>query len=509
MTCLFRRLALAGALGSALGAAVASCATDGGAAAAAGRPAGEPAVRGTTPAGGESALRVGVASVPITPPVGPDAAPVRIAGYGEGRDATAVNDDLYARALVFDDGGEAVALVALDLIGFFHDDVLLIRDELRARHPEIPARLLVLVASTHTHAGPDVIGLWSPPERHVDPAYIARIRSAAAAAVAQAWEARRPARLSFARADLTGLVIDSRLPIVLDTTAMLLKADAADGGGTIATLLDVPSHPEAFGRANTLLSSDFPWAARLRLEKAFGGMAVYVSADIGGLMTPAGIEMKDPRDGRPLTPGAPRTTEAYGEAVADALIAAWRSAPDPAGGAAAGVRARRLDISVPLANARFRQGLEQGHIWPRRVSEEGTLASEVAVVTFGGGERAPSPGAGAARGGGQPIAQIACVPGEIYPELVNGGIQDPQEAGADFQGAPKEAPLRPMMSGRYRFVVGLCDDELGYVIPKSQWDLIAPFAYGRTGPQYGEINSTGPDAARAILDGFATLLKQP
>jgi len=38
-------------------------------------------------------------------------------------------------------------------------------------------------------------------------------------------------------------------------------------------------------------------------------------------------------------------------------------------------------------------------------------------------------------------------------------------------------------------------DELGYIIPGSQWDEEAPFAYGRDAPQYGETNSAGPRVA--------------
>ncbi len=41
--------------------------------------------------------------------------------------ATAIHDDLYAVASVIDDGEHRVGLVALDAIGFFHDEVLAVR----------------------------------------------------------------------------------------------------------------------------------------------------------------------------------------------------------------------------------------------------------------------------------------------------------------------------------------------------------------------------------------------
>lgn len=438
-------------------------------------------------------LRAGAAVRVFTPEVGPDARPVRIAGFGQGRDATAVHDDLTARALVLETGGAAIALVALDLIGFFHDDIVKIREEVRDRHPEV-GTMSIVIASTHTHAGPDVIGLWSPADRRVDPAFIARIRSAAADAVAEAWSRRRPARLSFASVDVPELIHDSRLPEVIDPSAFLMRVEGDAGAEPIATLLSFPSHPESLGRTNTLISGDYPWAARLLLEKELGGVGLFFSGDLGGMLTPSGVNMTDPESGETLTAGTPRATQAYGETLARRAIAAWRAGAAPA---PADVRLE-LDsrsIRVPLDNARFRAGLDSGQIWARAVGPDGSLASEVAILTVSG-----------AAGDAGPLAQLACVPGEIYPELVIGGIQAPQDPGADVQGAPPERPLRPMMRGRFRPVLGLCNDELGYIIPRSEWDEAPPFAYGRSGPQYGEINSTGPMAAPTVLGAFAEIL---
>jgi hypothetical protein len=98
------------------------------------------------------------------------------------------------------------------------------------------------------------------------------------------------------------------------------------------------------------------------------------------------------------------------------------------------------------------------------------------------------------------------VPAEIYPELVLGGLQDPQDPGADFPGAPRERSLFALLRAPYRMVIGLANDEIGYVIPRSQWDAKAPFAYGRSEDQYGEVNSTGPQAAARLASAFERLL---
>jgi hypothetical protein len=74
---------------------------------------------------------------------------------------------------------------------------------------------------------------------------------------------------------------------------------------------------------------------------------------------------------------------------------------------------------------------------------------------------------------------VIAVPGEIYPELVRGGIQDPQDPAANFPGAAKEPVLFDAVASGKRMIFGLANDEVGYIIPKSQWDTKAPYCYGR------------------------------
>ena len=61
---------------------------------------------------GAADMRVGVAAVDITPPLG-----IPMAGYYHARGADGVLDPLYSKAMVIESDGERVALVALDIIG--------------------------------------------------------------------------------------------------------------------------------------------------------------------------------------------------------------------------------------------------------------------------------------------------------------------------------------------------------------------------------------------------------
>jgi len=125
--------------------------------------------------------------------------------------------------------------------------------------------------------------------------------------------------------------------------------------------------------------------------------------------------------------------------------------------------------------------MDRGHTgWKR-------LRTEVSLVTVGD-------------------ASIAALPGEIYPEIVNGGIE--RAPGGDFDIDPVEVPpIRQLMPGRVKFVFGLANDEIGYVIPKSEWDRKPPYLYGSARGVYGEVNSVGPETAPILHKAIAELCR--
>jgi neutral ceramidase len=94
-------------------------------------------------------LRVGIAAVDITPPLG-----IPMAGYYHARGADGVLDPLFAKALVIESDGRRAAIVALDLISVTRN----ITDQARAaivRDTGIAADH-VMIAATHAHTGPEL-----------------------------------------------------------------------------------------------------------------------------------------------------------------------------------------------------------------------------------------------------------------------------------------------------------------------------------------------------------------
>ena len=94
-------------------------------------------------------MRAGAAQVAITPPKG---APM--AGYYHARGAEGTLDDLYAKALVLDDGTTKVALITLDLIS---TTFTLTRESRAAieKATGIPGAN-VMISATHAHTGPEL-----------------------------------------------------------------------------------------------------------------------------------------------------------------------------------------------------------------------------------------------------------------------------------------------------------------------------------------------------------------
>ena len=105
---------------------------------------------------------------------------------------------------------------------------------------------------------------------------------------------------------------------------------------------------------------------------------------------------------------------------------------------------------------------------------------------------------------------IVFVPGELYPELSIGTSIVP-DVGCDYHNLSWEPPIKPLMKPKYKFVIGLANDEIGYIIPKCLWDEKKPYAYHREGmssPQYNEANSAGYDTAGIVISNLIGLLKE-
>jgi hypothetical protein len=439
-------------------------------------------------------LEVGFGEVDITPKLGDK--PVYIAGFGQNRKATRAHDPLFARAVVLKDGKKKVALVSVDLVGFFRPNVLNVRKRL-------PGFEYVLVSSTHTHEGPDTLGLWGPgPLRSgVDPDYLKKVEADIVTAVtkADASLAKVSARIGTARAP--ELLHDSREPEVKHDELVVLsfRGEKEKPAGII---VQWNCHPETLDPKSTELSADYVGVTVNRLKAKYGCPVVYFTGTVGGLMTTMRVEVKD-GEGKRLPEGSWEKTERYGVLLAEL---AEKALKDARGLSLTPLEVRTSEVFLPMDNKLYLVARQLGvldreaYLWagdpykaePAPAKESAKrlcMKTEVGHLKFG-------------------ELDVAAVPGEIYPELVLGKVQDPADPGADFPDAPKEPALYGGLKGRHRVLIGLANDEIGYIIPKRQWDEKAPFCYGRKKAQYGEQNSVGPETAPLLCKAFADLTRK-
>lgn len=433
-------------------------------------------------------LRVGFARVRINPDLSNPQHPIYVAGFGQNRKATAIHDDLWAIACVIDDGWTRLGIVSLDSIGFFHDDAVRVR---RRLDPDWKLDYTVICA-THNHSTPDLMGLWGPDYLHtgVDAAYLEEVRSACVEVLGNAVSNLQPARVVFREipTETRNLVADTRKPIVFDPDLRLMYFIQAVSGKTLGSVVSWADHPETPWSENTQLTADYCGYLRDALEngvsvkgqkvaEGLGGTHLYINGAIGGLITtPPGTSVRDPYLDEDFKQPSHEKARALGRQLASRVLPVMNDTnANFTNQLPIGIRARTIEL--PLYNKVFLLAgylglIDRGYVRWR------TLRTEVALITLG-------------------EATIACVPGEIYPEIVNGGIE--QAPGGDFQVLPVEVPpLRQLMPGRIKFVFGLANDEVGYLIPKSEWDEKPPYLYGAAHAPYGEINSVGPDAAGCV-----------
>jgi hypothetical protein len=442
-------------------------------------------------------LRVGFARMKINPDLSDPKRPVWLAGFDQHRAATRVHDDLWAIACVIEDGYTRLGIVALDAIGLFHDDVIRVRRRLA---PDWKLDYTI-VCTTHNHSTPDLLGLWGPDFFHtgVERSYREQVVSAAAKALGDAVAALQPAHVTFHEipTPTAGLVADTRRPEVFDPDIRLMHFINPTNRATLGTVVGWADHPETVWSKNTEITSDFCGYLRQALElgviqddkllaPGVGGIHVYINGAIGGLIsTTPSVTVRDPYLGQDFKTPTHEKARAVGRQLAWRILPRLADTNAPAiSHAPISIQARTIE--VPLDNAGFLIApviglLDRGHVrWK-------TFRTEVALVTVG-------------------HASIACIPGEIYPEIVNGGIEN--VPGGDFALEPVEVPpIRELMPGKIKFVFGLANDEIGYIIPKSEWDRKPPFLYGATRGVYGEINSVGPDAAGKIHEAMRELCR--
>jgi len=424
-----------------------------------------------------SGLRAGAWRMSIAPRLDDLKDGVYLGGFGSYRQrrATGVHDEPLCRAVAIGDDDTAFVLASLDLVGASGPLLAAIRDD-AARLTRLPAPNII-IACTHSHASPDMQGLWGG----TSGAYETHVARRAASAVWKAFEAMTPAVARAATTSLGGVVRNRRGWPETDQTLTTLRFATGDGA-PIATLVNYACHPTATGPANTEVSRDWCGYAADAVEAALGGVAVYVNGAVG--------------DVNPAYDGGFEHAASLGEAVARASVASLDAA-DAIGGS---VQVRTEPLLLPVNFERLSQRVQDA---------VGRAGPALSVLSKAGGMRAASVALHAA--GRADLAQIvAALEGFTQRKLVHRDGQTflPTHCGylriggdVEAFAAPGEVltrlalPLRASLGARHRLFAGLTYDTLGYFIPEDEWMT------GRNN-NYEESVSMGKHAGTVLADAL-------
>ncbi len=392
-------------------------------------------------------MRLGYSQAIITPLL---TRPVYLAGFGNNRLATAIHDDLFVRSLSLDSGDVPVVLCALDLIGLFRRDV---QEVIRLVQHRAPAAAVV-IASTHTHHGPDTLGFWGPDSKTsgVDAAYMADLKTTITETILSSLSALQPVAFKTTSVPVLGLVKNARDPEIVDNELTLAQF-LDDTQAPLMTLLNFACHPEVLWEHNPTITSDYVGYLRTEVENQTGAPGIFFSGALGGMMTP---DVKDHSFAEAEFIGRKLAQEGL------KALAAVRSERE------AKVSRQTREIQAKLTNMLYKIAFQRKLLPDVRVN--GRVTTEVSLIKIGG-------------------LWIATVPGELLPKLGLALKAQLRDAGAQVAG-----------------VIGLANDELGYILPVE--DFRFPLTPFKPGKHYEETNSIGKDITPQVMDGLRSLLHQ-
>jgi len=91
--------------------------------------------------------------------INPDGDSLYMAGGNPNRPFIDVHDSLYVKAVFVGNKNQHVTILTFDCIGLMYPALLEIREQVKRSMPSVDPNSIVM-SSTHTHAGPDVVGIW-------------------------------------------------------------------------------------------------------------------------------------------------------------------------------------------------------------------------------------------------------------------------------------------------------------------------------------------------------------
>ena len=357
--------------------------------------------------------QVGFASLDITPSKAFIAeGKTFMGGYGVWTargPAKSVHDPLGASAICLSDTQENLCIVMLDSLGLPAH----ITQRIAEKISQITALSAdsIFIGASHTHAAPDLIGLWGG----VPDSYTDYLVNQASRAVAEAYLNREPANLFYSLAQ--GQAYNRRGWGFTDDTITVIEA-LAENGTQLGTVINFAAHPVVSRETNLGISSDYVHYLRLKMQNLTDAPTIFINGAIGDVV---------PMQHRPLNEW--RAAQEYGETIANAAFNAL-------------IGRKQIMPGISIAHATFRTEVDNtvlalahslGIISAKSEGPPWSMTVESRVGVFSLGQQ----------------VQAVAVPGEAMTRLGR--------------------TIKLDMQAPAKLFLGLTGGSLGYFIPADEW----------------------------------------
>ena len=378
--------------------------------------------------------------------INPEKDSLYLAGGKANRLFIDVHDNLYVKAVVLSNSNNNLTILTFDCIGLLYPQLQEIRAKIKMELPTINAEHIVM-SSTHTHAGPDVVGIWGKDLAHsgVNDKHMQLIVNRAVEAIKEATEARKPVSISYGTGSFgEDWVKNISEPSELDRSVSIIKFSDPNGKN-IAMLTNFACHPTIMDDASTAASSDYVWGYYKYLDSAQGGVNMFLQGAIGGWIQPEGV------------PHTYDYANYYGSSLGKYAYELKKNKST-----SKNIFFTSAKLNFPLANPSF-QMLSKAGIIKRDFGK--TVSSEIAYFTIGD-------------------ACFATHPGETSPAL-------------------SLATKSLMHNKGPKFILGLSQDALGYIVKPSFFDMSNKIPHS----EYLTGMSIGPATMGIIFSTLQMLIK--
>lgn len=379
--------------------------------------------------------------------INPDKDSLYIAGGKPNRPFIDVHDNLYVKAIYVGNKNSHTVLLTFDCIGLMYPALLEIREEVKRTIPAINPSNIVM-SSTHTHAGPDVVGIWGKnySSSGVNEVHMKKIVKMATVAIKEAYEKRKYATMEYAMGVFgNDWVKNISEPDEIDREVSTIRFKDQNHQ-SIATLTNFACHPTIMDDATVSASADYLWGYYHYLDSIQGGVNMFFQGAIGGWIQPEDV------------PSSFENAMYYGSALGKYV---YSMLSNPTVNLSSKLEIESKTVSFPMKNPVFSM-LSKAGVIKRNFGEN--VTSEITTLIIG-------------------EAQFASHPGETVPAM--------------------SIETKKMMNGKGpKFVMGLSQDALGYILKPSFFikENNIPHSEYLTGM------SIGPDTMNIIMETLKSLL---